>query len=190
VVNVSNIQFTSAIATPSTVCSPGSVTITATVTGGLNLGNYTYTLAGPGTIGPAVPSGPNNSSVSFSVTNIPAGNQVYTLTATDPVPCSKNTTINVTVNLTPVVTLAPASVTICNGNIQPITGTVTTGAGTFVFSPLTELYTDAAATIALYRYSPGKWHNDLCETNCYQNIYGYSYKCPGLLKFYSNKLLQ
>jgi Secretion system C-terminal sorting domain len=148
VVNVSNIQFTSAVATPSTVCSPGSVVITGTVTGGLNLGNYTYTLTGPGTIGPAVPSGTNNSSVSFTVTNIPAGNQVYTLTATDPVPCSKSTTINVTVNLTPVVTLAPASATICNGNIQPITGTVTTGTGTFVFSPLTELYTDAGAVTA------------------------------------------
>jgi hypothetical protein len=148
VVNVSNIQFTSAIATPSTVCSPGSITITGTVTGGLNLGNYTYTLTGPGTIGAPVPSGANNSSVSFSVTNIPAGNQVYTLTATDPVPCSKSTTINVLVNLTPVVTLAPASATICNGNILPITGTVTTGAGTFVFSPLTELFTDAGAGTA------------------------------------------
>ena len=148
VVNVSNILFSSAVATPSTVCSPGSITITGTVSGGLNLGNYTWTLTGPGTIGPAVPSGTNNSSVSFSVTGIPAGNQVYTLTATDPVPCSKSATINVTVNLTPVVTLAPASATICNGAIQPITGTVTTGTGTFVFSPLTELYTDAAATVA------------------------------------------
>ena len=70
------------------------------------------------------------------------------MTATDPVGCSKSTTINVTVNLTPVVTLAPASSTICNGNILPITGTVTTGAGTYVFSPLTELFTDAGATIA------------------------------------------
>lgn len=147
VVNVSNIQFTATAATPSTVCSPGSVTITGTVTGGLNLGNYTFTLTGAGTIGAPVYSGPNNSSVSFSVTNIPAGLQAYTLTATDPVPCSKSTTINVTVNLTPVVTLAPASVTICNGAIQPVTGTVTTGTGTFVFSPTTELYTDAGATI-------------------------------------------
>ncbi len=148
VVNVSNIQFTSAVATPSTVCSPGSVTITGTVTGGLNLGNYTFTLTGAGTIGAPVYSGPNNSSVSFSVTNIPAGNQVYTLTATDPVPCSKSTTVNVTVNLTPVVTLSPASSTICNGAIVPITGTVTTGAGTYVYSPITELYTDAGATTA------------------------------------------
>lgn len=148
VVNVSNIQFTSAVATPSTVCSSGSVTITGSVTGGLNLGNYTYTLTGPGTIGAPVPSGTNNSNVSFSVTNIPAGNQVYTLTATDPVPCSKSTTINVTVNLTPVVTLAPVSATICNGAIQFIKGTVTTGAGTFVYSPLTELFTNSGATIA------------------------------------------
>ena len=149
VVNVSNIQFTTTAATPSTVCSAGSlVTITGTVTGGLNLGNYTYTLTGAGTIGAPVYSGPNNSSVSFTVTNIPAGAQVYTLTATDPVPCSKSTTINVQVDLTPVVTLAPASATICNGNILPIVGTVTTGAGTYVYSPVTELYTDAGATTA------------------------------------------
>jgi Secretion system C-terminal sorting domain len=149
VVNVSNIQFTATAATPNTVCSPGTVTITGTVTGGLNLGNYSFTLTGAGTIGAPVYSGANNSSVSFSVTNIPAGTpQVYTLTATDPVPCSKSTTINVTVNLTPVVTLVPASATICNGAIQPITANVTTGSGTVVFSPLTELYTDAGATVA------------------------------------------
>ncbi len=148
VVNVSNIQFTATAVTPNPVCSPGSVTITGTVTGGLNLGNYTFTLTGAGTIGAPVYSGANNSSVSFSVTNIPAGIQAYTLTATDPVPCSKNTTVNVTVNLTPVVTLAPAVSTICNGNILPITATVTTGTGTVVFSPLTALFTDAGATVA------------------------------------------
>lgn len=151
VVNVSNIQFTSAAITPSTVCSAGSsVIVTGTVTGGLNLGNYTYTLTGPGTIGAPVVSGPNNSSVSFTVTNIPAGAQVYTLTAMDPVPCSKSTTLNLTVNLTPVVTLAPASATICNGNIQAITGTVTTGAGTYTYSPLTALFLDAGATTTPY----------------------------------------
>ncbi len=150
VVNVSNIQFTSSIATPSTVCSPGAVTITSTVTGGQNLGNYTFTLTGPGTIGAPVYSGPNNSSVSFSVTNIPAGNQTYTITATDPIPCSKSTTLNVLVNLTPVVTLVPASSTICNGNIQSIQANVTTGTGTVVFSPLTALFLDAGATTTPY----------------------------------------
>lgn len=151
VVNVSNIQFTSAAITPSTVCSAGSsVTVTGTVTGGLNLGNYTYTLTGPGTIGAPVASGPNNSSVSFNVTNIPAGAQVYTLTAMDPVPCSRSTTLNLTVNLTPVVTLVPASATICNGNIQAITGNVTTGAGTYTYSPVTALFLDAGATTTPY----------------------------------------
>lgn len=125
VVNVSNIQFISAIATPSTVCSPGSVVITGTVTGGTNLGNYTYTLTGPGTIGAPVFSGPNNSSVSYSVTNIPFGSYVYILTATDPVPCSKSTLINVTVNPTPAVTISPAAPVICAGAIQPLTANVT-----------------------------------------------------------------
>ncbi|MBL0271713.1 MAG: hypothetical protein IPQ06_01245 [Chitinophagaceae bacterium] len=147
VVNVSNPVHTVFTAT-NPVCSAGILTITGTVSGGLNLGNYTHTLTGPGTIGPAVPSGPNNSSVSFTVTNMPAGNQNYILTSTDPVGCSKATTIPVTVNLTPVVTLAPAVSTICNGNILPITGTVTTGTGTYTYSPLTELYTDPAATVA------------------------------------------
>ena len=148
VVNVSNPVHTVTAATPNPVCSAGTLTITGTVAGGLNLGNYTHTLTGPGTIGPAVVSGPNNSSVSFTVTNMPAGNQNYILTSTDPVGCSKATTIPVTVNQTPVVTLAPPVSTICNGNILPITGTVTTGAGTYVYSPLTELYTDAGATVA------------------------------------------
>jgi hypothetical protein len=148
VVNVSNPVHSNILANPSPVCSAATLTISGTVSGGLNLGNYTHTLTGPGTIGPAVPSGPNNSNVSFTVTNMPAGNQTYTLTSTDPVGCSKATNIAVTVNQTPVVTLAPASATICNGNILPITGTVTTGAGTFVFSPVTELYTDAGATTA------------------------------------------
>lgn len=149
VVNVSNIQFSSAAITPTTVCSAGSsVTVTGTVAGGLNLGNYTYTLTGPGTIGAPVVSGTNNSSVSFTVTNIPAGAHVYTLTAMDPVPCSKSTTLNLTVNQTPVVTLVPASATICNGAIQSIQANVTTGSGTVVFSPVTELFTNAGATIA------------------------------------------
>ncbi|MEP6700175.1 MAG: T9SS type A sorting domain-containing protein, partial [Bacteroidota bacterium] len=148
VVNVSNPVHTAIAATPNPVCSAGPLTITATVSGGLNLGNYTHTLTGPGTIGPAVVSGPNNSSVSFTVTNMPAGNQNYILTSTDPLGCSKATTIPVTVNQTPVVTFAPAGPTICNGAIQAITGTVTTGTGTFVLSPTTELYTDAGATVA------------------------------------------
>lgn len=147
VVNVSNIQFTSAVATPSTVCSPGAVTITGTVTGGLNLGNYTYTLTGPGTIGAAVPSGTNNSSVSFSVTNIPFGNQVYTLTATDPVPCSKSTTINVTVNPTPLITIVPAAPVICAGAIQPLTAIVSIPGQDYVITTSTGNAIDPGTTL-------------------------------------------
>jgi hypothetical protein len=148
VVNVSNPVHSNIVANPNPVCSASTLTISGTVSGGLNLGNYTHTLTGPGTIGAAVVSGPNNSNVSFTVTNMPAGIQNYILTSTDPVGCSKATTIPVTVNQTPVVTLAPAVSTICNGNILPIVGTVTTGAGTVVYSPVTELFTDAGATTA------------------------------------------
>jgi len=144
VVNVSNISHSSLVATPSTVCSPGSVVITATATGGL--GNYTHSLTGPGTIGAAVPSGPNNSNVSFTVTNIPAGVQTYTLTSTDGTPCSKSSTVSVTVNPTPVVTLTPAAPVICAGAIQVITAS-STPTSTVVFSPVTGLFTDAAATV-------------------------------------------
>ncbi|HEY6063697.1 MAG TPA: T9SS type A sorting domain-containing protein, partial [Chitinophagaceae bacterium] len=125
VVNVSNIQFTSATATPSTVCAPGTVVVSATVTGGVNLGNYTYTLSGPGTIGAPVFSGPNNSTVTYNVTNIPYGSYVFLLTATDPVPCSKTAYINVTVNPAPVITIAPPAPVICAGAIQPLTANVT-----------------------------------------------------------------
>ncbi len=148
VVNVSNPVHSNIVVNPSPVCSAGTLTISGTVSGGLNLGNYTHTLTGPGTIGAPVVSGANNSNVSFTITNMPAGNQTYVLTSTDPVGCSKATNIAVTVNQTPVVTLAPPVSTICNGNILPITGTVTTGAGTFVFSPVTELFTDAGAATA------------------------------------------
>jgi hypothetical protein len=148
VVNVSNMVHSNIVTNPNPVCSVGPLTVSATVSGGLNLGNYTHTLTGPGTISAPVVSGPNNSNVSFTVTNMTAGSQTFILTSSDPLGCSKATNIPVTVNQTPVVTLSPASSTICNGAIVPITGTVTTGAGTVVYSPVTELFTDAGATTA------------------------------------------
>lgn len=145
VVNVSNPSHSSILATPSTTCSPGSSVITATATGGF--GTYTHTLTGPGTIGPAVVSGPNNSSVSFSVTGIPAGVNTYTLTSTDATGCSKVSTVAVTVNQTPVVTLTsvppstPASnyiVTTSAGNsIVPGTTLVPGSRGDDVTAPVT-----------------------------------------------------
>ncbi|MFN8289308.1 MAG: DVUA0089 family protein [Chitinophagaceae bacterium] len=104
VVNVGAPTHSSLTATPSTTCSPGSTVIAATATGGI--GNYTHTLTGPGIIGAPVVSGPNNSSVSFSVTSIPAGVNTYTLTSTDGIGCSKVSTISVTVNQTPLITMS------------------------------------------------------------------------------------
>lgn len=90
----------------------------------LKTNNYTHTLAGPGTIAAPVSSGPNNSSVSFNVTAIPAGVQTYTLTSTDAAGCSVSSNVVVTVNATPVVTIAPAAPVICNGALQQLTATV------------------------------------------------------------------
>src|SRR5205085_5000023 len=80
--------------------------ITGTVSGSLTAGNYTHSLSGPGTIVQNAPSGTNNSNFSFSVSGIPQGNQVYTVTSTDAGGCIKQSTINVTVNGTPVVSLS------------------------------------------------------------------------------------
>ncbi|MFZ9387821.1 MAG: proprotein convertase P-domain-containing protein [Chitinophagaceae bacterium] len=122
VVNVSNISHSSLTATPSTTCSPGATVIAATATGGI--GNYTHTLSGPGTIGPAVVSGPNNSTVTFNVTNIPAGVHSYTLTTTDGIACNKASNVQVTVNQTPVITLTtnpPPSAGSCSQNFDGVT---------------------------------------------------------------------
>ncbi|MEQ1675184.1 MAG: proprotein convertase P-domain-containing protein [Chitinophagaceae bacterium] len=70
-------------------------------------GNYTHTLTGAGTIVQNPPTGPNNSTANFSVSAIPAGTQIYTLTSTDVTGCSVSTPITITVNPTPVVTIVP-----------------------------------------------------------------------------------
>ncbi len=123
-VRVSNIAHSNLLATPSTVCSPGSTVITGTASGSLSPGNYTHTLTGPGVIVPNPPSGTQNANFSFSVSGIPAGNQVYTVTSTDAGGCSKQSTVNVTVNATPSVTLsttpAPASAP-CTENFDGVT---------------------------------------------------------------------
>jgi subtilisin-like proprotein convertase family protein len=131
-------------ATPGTTCSPGTVVITGTASGGV--GNYTHTLTGPGTIGAAVTSGPNNSNVSFTVTNIPAGVHTYTLTSTDAVPCSKSTNVTVTVNPTPVVTINPPAPVICAGNIQQLTATVVPG--------LTQTFSSGTINVAIPDNNP------------------------------------
>ncbi len=105
-VNVSSLVHSNLLATPSLACSPGVTVISGTVSGTATVaGNYTHTLTGPGTIGAAVPSGPRNSNVSFSVTAIPAGVHTYVLTSTDPIGCTVISNITMTVNQTPIITL-------------------------------------------------------------------------------------
>ncbi len=109
--------------------------------------NYTHALTGPGTITQNPPSGTFNANASFNVTGLPAGNQVMTLTTTDGAGCTVSTPVTVTVNPLPVITIAPPAPVICNGAIVTLVTTVVP-AGPVVWSPLTELYTDAGATIA------------------------------------------
>ena len=122
---VSNLVHSGVTSTILSACSPGSVTITGTVSGTATAGNYTHSLAGPGTIGAPVLSGANNSTVSFTVTNIPAGTGTYTLTSTDAGGCTVASIIpNILINQTPVITLVPVAPVICNGAIQQITASV------------------------------------------------------------------
>ena len=123
-VRVSVLVHSNVIATPSVVCSPGATVITGTVSGSAAAGNYTHTLTGPGTIGAAVVSGANNSNVSFSVSGLPAGIQNFTLTSTDPIGCTVATNVAVTVNQTPIVTIAttPPVVSVpCTENFDGVT---------------------------------------------------------------------
>lgn len=86
--------------------------------------DYTHTLTGPGTITQGASTGPNNSTANFTVTAMTPGNQVFTLTSTDPYGCSVSTQIPVLVNQTPVITLTQTPNPICNGQVQTITANV------------------------------------------------------------------
>lgn len=121
-VNVSRPAHSNVATNITTNCAPGAFTVSATASGGS--GNYTHQLTGPGgTIGAPVVSGPNNSNVSFTVTNVPAGTHVFTLRSTDALGCFVNTPVNVVINPTPTITVTPPTATICNGAIQTITAT-------------------------------------------------------------------
>lgn len=105
-VRVSNLVHSGVVATPNLACSPGATVITGTVSGSAAPGNYTHTLTGPGVIGAPVLSGANNSTVSFSVSGIPAGVHTYVLTSTDPIGCTVATNVTMTVNQTPIISLS------------------------------------------------------------------------------------
>jgi len=109
--------------TVTSICTPGAATITATAINGAP-GNYTHALTGPGTIIQNPPTGPNNSTANFTVTNLPFGNNSFVLTTTDALGCTATAPLTALINQTPVITLTPATATICNGQIQQITASV------------------------------------------------------------------
>jgi len=109
--------------TVTSVCTPGSATITGTAINGFP-GTYTHALTGPGTITQNASTGPNNNTGNFTVTNLPAGNNSFVLSTTDALGCITSTVVTALINQTPIITLTPATATICNGQIQQITASV------------------------------------------------------------------
>lgn len=93
-------------------------------------GVYTHTLTGPGTIGAVANSGPNNSTGTFNVTNLPAGTHTFTFTSTDMIGCSVSSTVTVTVTQTPVITITPSAPVICAGAVQQLTANASPGVQT------------------------------------------------------------
>lgn len=140
VINLNNL-----VATVTTACTPGAVLVTGTAEGG-SPGNYTHTLTGPGTIVANPPSGANNSTGSFSVSNLPAGLHTFTYTTTSASGCVTTKDVTALVKQTPVITLTPATATICNGTVQPISASVVPQA--------LQAFTQAS-TIVLPAGSPG-----------------------------------
>ncbi len=109
--------------------------------------NYTHTLTGgAGTIAQNPSTGVANATGNFTVSNIPAGNHVFTLTSTDPFGCSVASPVNVTVNPIPVITFNPSAATICAGQIQQIDVYATPGAALQTFSNNTTINVPGTGT--------------------------------------------
>jgi len=98
-------------------------------------------------------SGPNAFTSAIqnpSVTNIPtAGAGIYSVTVTDNNGCvTSSATPSVVVNTAPVVTVSPSAPVIAPGAIQSLTASAAGDpAATFSWSPVTDLFTDALATV-------------------------------------------
>ena len=117
---------------PAAVCSPATVNLTsAAITSGSTPGlTYTYWTNAAGTIAYGTPA--------------TAGAGTYYIKGTTASGCIDIKPVTVTVNAVPAApVVSPATATICQGSIRILTsGTAAT------WSPITDLYTDAAATVA------------------------------------------
>lgn len=100
------------------ICSGKSITLTASSTDG----GGTYLWA---------PGGQTTAAISVS----PGADQTYTVTYTLPTTCAQTATQLVTVKTTPTVTVTPTSGTICNGTSTTLNTSVSSGGGTYAWSP-------------------------------------------------------
>ncbi|MBL7690569.1 MAG: hypothetical protein JNM41_03175, partial [Flavipsychrobacter sp.] len=122
----STCSVTATPATSGAVCPGGTVTLTATTSG------TSYSWAGPAGY------------TSTNLTNVLTGvttTGVYTFSATNGT-CTTTATTTVSVNpVPPAPSLTPSVTTMCNGAVQSLTSSAAA-----VWSPTTDLYTDAAYT--------------------------------------------
>lgn len=126
VVNVNPIPSVTVTPTSATICTGGNVTLTAS-------GASTYTWS---------PATGLNKTTGASVTASPINTITYTISGTAN-NCTGSTTIIVTVNQPPTITITPASVTICSGASATLTAS---GANTYTWSPSAGLNTTTGSS--------------------------------------------
>ena len=113
------------------ICPNGSVTLNATSTGGSGAITFTWS-----------PSGSLSSGTGSSVVANPTTTTVYTITGTDANGCTGGTSVTVTVNPVPVISIPAA--TICQGTSTTLNAS---GATTYSWSPTTGLSSGSGATV-------------------------------------------
>jgi hypothetical protein len=121
---------------PTVTVSAGSGTI-------CNGSNTTLTAGGASTYSWSPATG-LSATTGATVTANPATTTTYTVTGTDTNGCTNTATVTVTVNALPVLTVTPASPTICQGSSTTLTAS---GADTYVWSPDTDLSSTTGATV-------------------------------------------
>lgn len=124
---VTNAPSTVFVTSNSSICSGGSVTLTAT-----GATNYSWS-----------PATGLNTTSGATVIASPASTTTYTVTGNGGcTSCTATTTV--TVNPIPTVAISPAAAAICNGQNTALTAT---GATTYTWSPATGLNTTSGATV-------------------------------------------
>ncbi|MES2566145.1 MAG: gliding motility-associated C-terminal domain-containing protein [Bacteroidota bacterium] len=129
IVNVNPAPSVSIAATPSVLCSAGSVTLTAS-----GASSYTWN---------------PTSATTNSVVDTPSLTTTYTVTATDAIGCTGTQTITISVG-NPTITITSSSPSICAGSTATLTAN---GAATYTWNPLAvsgTTITDSPVTTTTY----------------------------------------